>query len=60
MPNFSPFCEGVLQAVHAHDAAAADLLGLARGRAPLGEEEVGIDPEAVGLVLPTVISGFGC
>ena len=59
MPNFSPFCEGELEALLAHDAAAADLLGLARRRAPLGEEEVGVDTEAVGLVLPTVIARIG-
>ena len=52
MPNFSPFGEGVLEAVLAHDAAPADLLGLPGGGAPLGEEQVGVDAEAVGVVLP--------
>ena len=44
--------ERVLEAVLAHDAAAADLLGLPGGRTPLGEEQVGVDAEAVGVVLP--------
>ena len=48
--------EGELEALLAHDAPAADLLGLARRGAPLGEEEVGIDAEAVGVVLPAVIA----
>src|SRR5207247_3313590 len=41
----------VLEARLADHAAPADLLGLTRGRTPLGEEKVGVDPEAVGLVL---------
>ena len=47
--------ERVLQALHAHHAPAADLLGLPGGRSPLREEQVGVDPEAVGLVLPTAL-----
>ena len=45
----------VLEAVLAHDAAAADLLGLAGRRASLGEEQVGVDAEAVRLVLPAAL-----
>src|SRR5947209_854228 len=44
--------EGVLEALEADDAAPAHLLGLPRRRAPLREEEVGVDAETVGLVLP--------
>ena len=44
--------QGVLEAVLAHDAAPADLLGLPGGRATLGEEEVRVDAKAVGEVLP--------
>src|SRR5438105_8649000 len=47
--------EGVFEALEAHDAAPAHLLGLPRGRPPLGEEEVGVDAEAVGLVLPAPV-----
>ena len=43
MPNFSPLTS-VLEALHAHDAAPAHLLGLRGRRSPLGEEEVGVDP----------------
>ena len=48
--------EGELEALLANDAPAAHLLRLARRGAPLGEEEVGIDAEAVGVVLPAVIA----
>ncbi len=58
-PELLAVLEGELQALLTHDAAAAHLLRLARGRAPLREEEVRVDPEAVGMVLPTVISGIG-
>jgi hypothetical protein len=50
--------ERVLEALQAHDAATADLLGLTGGRPALGEEEVGIDPEAVRLVLPVLLEFF--
>src|SRR5215218_8270580 len=40
-----------LQALLAHDAPAADLLGLTRGGAALREEQIGVDPQAVGVVL---------
>ena len=33
-------------------AAATDFLGLTRGRSPLGEEQVGVDAEAVRVVVP--------
>ena len=56
-PELLAVDQGVFQAVHPHDTAAADLLGLSRRGAPLGEEEVGIDPEAVGLVLPGAFFG---
>ncbi len=52
MPNFSPLAKRVLEAVFAHDAAATDLLGFPGGRAALREEQIGIDPHAVGLQLP--------
>ena len=45
-------CE--LQALTTHDAPTADLLRLARRRATLGEEQVGVDTEAVGVVLPVL------
>ena len=45
----------VFEAVLPDDAPAADLLRLPRRRPPLGEEQVGIDAEAVGLVLPAAI-----
>ena len=48
-PELLAVHQGVLEALHAHHAAPADLLGLPGRRAPLREEEVGIDPEAVGL-----------
>ncbi len=59
MPNFSPLAKRELEAVLAHDAAAADLLGLPGRRSPLREEEVGIDAQAVGVVLPAVLLGIG-
>ena len=40
---------------------AAHFFGLTRGSPPLGEEEVGVDPETVRLVLPgPVINGGFC
>ena len=47
--------EGELEALLAHHAAAADLLGLPRRCAPLGKEQVGIDAEAVGMLLPALV-----
>ena len=47
--------ERVLEALHAHDATAADLFGLARRSAALGEEQVRVDAEAVGVVLPAAV-----
>ena len=44
--------EGELEAVLPHHAAPTDLLGLPGGRSPLGEEQIGVDAQAVGLVLP--------
>ena len=52
MPNFSPLARRVLQAVLAHDATPADLLGLPGGGSPLREEQVRVDSHAVGLQLP--------
>src|SRR5947209_18588984 len=37
--------QGVFEAVFTHDAAPAHLLGLPRGRAAFGEEEVGVNAE---------------
>jgi hypothetical protein len=48
--------ERVLEAVDAHLTPPADGLGLAGGGSPLREEEVGIDAEAVGVLLPTALS----
>src|SRR5688572_2267655 len=39
--------ERELEALLTHHAPPADLLGLSRRRTPLGEEQVGIDAEAV-------------
>ena len=47
--------ERVLEAVDPDLAPPADGLGLPGGRSPLGEEEVGIDPEAVGVLLPAAL-----
>ena len=47
--------EGVLEALEADDAAPAHLLGLPGRRAPFREEEVGVDAQAVGLVLPAAV-----
>src|SRR5262249_53779520 len=44
--------ERVLEAVLADLASPAHRLGLAGGRTPLGEKEVGVDAEAVGVLLP--------
>jgi hypothetical protein len=45
--------ERVLEAVESYHTSATDLLGLAGRGATLWEEQVGVDTEAVGLVLPT-------
>ena len=50
--------QGVLEAGLTHDAAPAHLLGLPGGRPALGEEEVGVDTEAVRLVLPGSVVRF--
>jgi len=47
--------EGVLEALVSNHAAPAYFLGLLGGGASLGKEEVGVDPEAVGEILPTTI-----
>src|SRR5687768_14820811 len=55
-----PITQGIFEAFVAHDAATAHLFCLARGRAPLGEEQVGIDAETIGRRLPRLIVGtFG-
>ena len=46
----------VLQAVGLDLAAVADALGLLGGGPPLREEQVGIDPQAVGALLPPPVS----
>ena len=55
-PELLAVGERVLEAVDPHLAAPAHRLGLPGGRAPLGEEEVGVDPEAVGLLLPAALA----
>ena len=56
MPNFSPCCERVLEALDPDLAAPADRLRLP-GRGPaLGEEQIGVDPEAVGALLPAPLT----
>jgi hypothetical protein len=59
-PELLAVLQRELEALTAHHAASADLLGLTRRGAPLGEEEVGIDTETVGVVLPPVIFGITC
>ena len=56
-PELLAVAQGVLEALGAHLAPPADGLGLLGGRAPLREEQVGVDSEAVGSFLPTPISG---
>ena len=51
--------QGVLEAVLSHDTAPADLLGLPGGSPALGEEEVGVDAQTVGEILPGLLFGFG-
>src|SRR5690606_28663014 len=50
--------QGILEALGAHHAAAAHLLGLAGRGSPFREEEVGVDAEAVGVVLPGAVVGI--
>ena len=52
MPNFSPLTKRVLEAVETHDATPAHFFRFASRRAAFGEEQVGVDPQTVGLVLP--------
>src|SRR5439155_23418866 len=47
--------QGVLEALGAHLAAPADRLRLLGGRTALREEEVRVDPQAVGLLLPATL-----
>ena len=48
--------ERVFEAVDADLAAPAHGLGFPGGRTPLGEEEIGVDPEAVGVLLPPALA----
>jgi hypothetical protein len=50
--------EGVLETLLSHFATSTDFLGLAGGCAALGKEEVGVDPQAIGLVLPCAVVAF--
>ncbi len=56
-PEFLTVGEGVLQAVLTDHAAPAHFLGLPRGGSTLGEEEIRVDPHAVGLALPGTVRG---
>ena len=58
MPNFSLFTRAYSRHWARHDAAPAHLLRLAGGCTPLGEEQVGVDAEAVGVVLPRAVVGI--
>src|SRR3954447_6862113 len=49
----------VFEAGLTDDAAAADLLGLPGRCAPFREEQVGVDAQAVGILLPTEILAVG-
>ena len=53
-PELLAMDQRVLEAVFAHDATSADLLRLARRRAALGKEQIGIDAEAVRVFLPAL------
>jgi hypothetical protein len=48
--------QGKLEAVGAHHATAANLFGFTRRGTAFREEEVRIDAEAVGLVLPAALA----
>jgi hypothetical protein len=50
--------EGVLETLLSHFATSTDFFGLAGGCAALGKEEVGVDPQAIGLVLPCAVVAF--
>ena len=54
-PELLAVPQRVLEALGLHLAAAADGLGLLGGGAALGEEQVGIDSEAVGALLPAPV-----
>ena len=56
-PELLAVAQRVLEALGPHLAAAAHRLRLLGGGAPLGEEQVGVDPEAVGTLLPTPVVG---
>ena len=56
-PELLAVAQGVLEALGAHLAAPADGLRLLGGGAPLREEQVGVDSEAVRSFLPTPVSG---
>jgi hypothetical protein len=51
--------EGVLEAVLTYHATAAHLFRLTSGRTPFWEEQVGVDPEAVGEILPRLVGCSG-
>ena len=55
-PELLAVGERVLEAVDPDLAAPAHRLGLPGGRTPLREEEVGVDPQAVGLLLPAALA----
>jgi len=40
--------EGIFETVDSYDTTAANVFGLAGGSTTLGEEQIGVDPEAVG------------
>jgi hypothetical protein len=47
--------EGIFETIFANDAATADFFGFTGGRTALGEEQIGVNAEAVCLVLPGTI-----
>ena len=58
IPNFSPLANAYSRHDFADDAAPTHLLGLARGRATLRKEQVGVDTQAVGFLVPLLVFGF--
>src|SRR5665213_3596298 len=56
-PELLAVGQGVLEAVLTDHATSAHLLRLTGGRTPLGKEQIGVDPHAVGLRLPTALLG---
>jgi hypothetical protein len=54
-PELLPIVEGILEAVSLYLAASAYGLCLASTRSPLWEEEVRVNAEAVGSLLPATI-----